>query len=189
MSASSIEGRTLLRREEIASTVERLGAAIAADHPEGVVVVGLLKGGVCLVADLVRNIPVDCSVDFLALMPYGAGRSRVALAKDLDIDVAGRGVVIAVDIVDSGLTVSYVRRLLSERGARSADVCTLLDRRPSRLLPVDLRYVGLAIGTEYVIGYGLDFEERYRNLPLLLATDPETLRRAESANVDSRGER
>lgn len=189
MSRSGVEGRPLLRREEIASIVERLGVAIAADHPEGLVIVGLLKGSVCLVADLVRHIPADCAVDFLALMPYGAGGSRVALAKDLDIDVAGRDVVIAVDIVDSGLTVSYVRRLLNERGARSADVCALLDRQPNRLLPVDLRYVGLVIGTEYVIGYGLDFEERYRNLPNILATDPESLRRAETANVEGSTER
>ncbi len=171
-------GRTLLSSEELGKVVERLGAAITRDHPDGVVLVGLLKGSVCLVADLTRAIAAPCAVDFLGLVAYGSGGTRIALSKDLDVDVSGHDVVVAVDIVDSGLTVSYVRRLLTERGARSADVCTLLDRKPSRLLPVDLRYVGLTIGEEYVIGYGLDFEERYRNIPGLFAVDPELLRGA-----------
>jgi hypoxanthine phosphoribosyltransferase len=118
---------------------------------------------------------VPCAVDFLALSAYGAGGTRIRLSKDLDADVAGRAVVIVVDIVDSGLTVSYVRRLLNERGARSTDVCALLDRVRRRLLPVDLRYVGIGIGDEYVVGYGIDFEERYRNLPFIVTTDPESL--------------
>lgn len=182
-------GRTLLEADALQATVGRLGAEITRDHPGGVVLVGILKGSICFVADLARSIAADCAVDFLGLVPYGTGGSRIALSKDLDVDVSGRDVVIAVDIVDSGLTVAYVRRLLSERGARSADVCTLLDRQPSRLLPVELRYVGLTIGNEYVVGYGLDFEERYRNIPLLYATEPESLRRAETASVPPLAER
>ncbi|MGC9962174.1 MAG: phosphoribosyltransferase family protein [Acidimicrobiales bacterium] len=176
MSQPGLAGRTLLETDELSSIVRRFGEAISADHPDGIVLVGILKGSVCLVADLAREISVPCAVDFLALSAYGAGGARIKLSKDLEADVAGRAVVIAVDIVDSGLTVSYVRRLLNERGARSADVCTLLDRRPRRLLPVDLRYVGLEIGDEYVVGYGLDFEERYRNLPMLVVVEPESLR-------------
>ncbi|MDA8039808.1 MAG: phosphoribosyltransferase family protein [Actinomycetota bacterium] len=178
MRAPAVSGRTLLQADELRAIVEQMGRAIARDHPEGVVLVGILKGSVCLVADLVRHIATPCSVDFLGLMPYGAGGTRIALSKDLDVDVSGLDVVIAVDIVDSGLTVSYVRRLLTERGARSADICALVDRKPNRLLPIDLRYVGLSIGNEYIIGYGLDFEERYRNIPSLFATEPDALRGA-----------
>jgi len=181
MSVPGIAGRTLLDAEQLASTVRQIGRSISSDHPEGVVLVGILKGSVCLVADLAREISVPCAVDFLALSAYGAGGTRIKLSKDLEADVAGRAVVVAVDIVDSGLTVSYVRRLLAERGARSADVCALLDRRPRRLLPVELRYVGREIGDEYVVGYGLDFEERYRNLPTLMVVEPDSLRSAHLA--------
>jgi hypoxanthine phosphoribosyltransferase len=176
MNAPGIAGHTLLDAEQLASIVGSIGRSISQDHPEGIVLVGILKGSVCLVADLAREISVPCAVDFLALSAYGAGGSRIRLAKDLDADVAGRSVVLAVDIVDSGLTVSYVRRLLAERGARSADVCALLDRQPRRLLPVEIRYLGREIGEEYVVGYGLDFEERYRNLPTVMVVDPDALR-------------
>ncbi|MHB1508534.1 MAG: phosphoribosyltransferase [Acidimicrobiales bacterium] len=172
MIPAGLAGRVLLGAGELSKIVAGFGEAISSDHPDGVVVVGILKGSVCLVADLAREISVPCAIDFLALSAYGAGGRRVRVAKDLDADVAGRSVVIAVDIVDSGVTVSYVRRLLNERGARSADVCALLDRRSRRLLPVELRYVGLEIEDEYVVGYGLDLEERYRNLPLLMSVEP-----------------
>jgi len=171
MTGPGLAGRTLLEADELSSIVRRFGEQISADHPEGIVLLGILKGSVCLVADLAREISVPCAVDFLALSAYGAGGARIRLSKDLEADVAGRAVVVAVDIVDSGLTVSYVRRLLHERGARSTDVCALLDRRPRRLLPVELRYVGLEIGDEYVVGYGLDLEERFRNLPMLVVLD------------------
>jgi hypoxanthine phosphoribosyltransferase len=184
MTSPGAAGSVLLTSVEIAAIVDRLGRGITRDHRDGVVLVGLLKGSVCLVADLVRSIAGTCAIDFLALSPYGAGGQRVRVSKDLDVDVAGRAVVIAVDIVDSGLTVSYVRRLLTERGARSADVCTLLDRRSRRLLPVELRYVGKVIGDEYVVGYGLDLDGRYRNLPDLHAVDQNALRRADPASVD-----
>lgn len=187
MTVPGVAGRTLLEADELSSIVRRFGQAISADHPEGIVLVGILKGSVCLIADLAREISVPCAVDFLALSAYGAGGTRIKLSKDLEADVAGRDVVVAVDIVDSGLTVSYVRRLMHERGARSTDVCTMLDRRPRRLLPVDLRYVGLEIGDEYVVGYGLDFEERYRNLPMLVVVEPDTLRGA-GGGLDDRDE-
>jgi hypoxanthine phosphoribosyltransferase len=169
-------GRTLLDSRQLELVVARFGAAITADHPDGVVLVGILKGSVSLVADLARSVECPCAVDFLGLSSYGAGGARVKLSKDLDADVSGRAVIVAVDIVDSGFTVSYVRRLLHERGARSADVCALLDRSTRRILPVEARYVGMTIGDDYVVGYGLDFEERYRNLPFVAAVDLAVLR-------------
>ncbi|MHB8245812.1 MAG: phosphoribosyltransferase [Acidimicrobiales bacterium] len=179
----------MLASGEIAAIVDRLGLAISRDHPDGLVLVGLLKGSVCLVADLARRLEVPCAIDFLCLSPYGAGRQRVRLSKDLDVDVSGRAVVLAVDIVDRGLTVSYVHRLLTERGARSVDVCALLDRRTKRLLPVELRYVGQTIGDEYVVGYGLDLDERFRNLPSLTIVIPNEIRHAPPASVDPLFER
>ena len=116
MSQPGPAGRTLLEADELSSIVRKFGQAISADHPDGIVLVGILKGSVCLVADLAREISVPCAVDFLALSAYGAGGARIKLSKDLEADVAGRAVVIAVDIVDSGLTVSYVRRLLNRAG-------------------------------------------------------------------------
>jgi hypoxanthine phosphoribosyltransferase len=175
MSFPGFTGRTILERDQLAAIVDRLGRAISRDHPDGVVLVGILKGSVCIVADLARSIAAPCAVDFLGLSPYGPGRARVRLSKDLQVDVGGRSVVVAVDIVDSGLTVSYVRRLLTERGARSTDICALLDRRSRRLLPVEIRYSGLTIGDEYVVGYGLDYHERFRNLPTLVAVDTDEL--------------
>jgi hypoxanthine phosphoribosyltransferase len=169
-------GAAALSEGEIALIVRRLAAEISRDHEGGIVLVGLLKGSVCLVADLARSIEVPCAIDFLALSPYGAGGERVALAKDLDVDVTGRDVVVAVDIVDRGLTVSYVLRLLAERGAAAVDICTLLDRRVKRLIPVELRYVGAVTGEEYLIGYGLDLEERLRNVPSLVEVDPREIR-------------
>jgi hypoxanthine phosphoribosyltransferase len=168
-------GRILLDASEIDAIVVRMGRSISSDHPEGLVLVGILKGSVCLVADLAREISVPCAVDFLSLSAYASGGTRIRLAKDLNVDVTGRQVVVAVDLIDSGLTADYVRRLLFERGAAAVDVCALLDRAERRLLPVEVRYSGLAIGDEYVVGYGLDFDERYRNLPMLSVIDPESL--------------
>lgn len=184
MSEPGAAGARLVARDELAAIVDRLGRAISRDHRDGLVLVGLLKGSVCLVADLARAIDVPCAVDFLALSPYGAGGQRVRLSKDLDVDVAGRAVVLAVDIVDRGLTVSYVHRLLTERGARSVDVCALLDRSEKRLLPVELRYVGRSIGEQYVVGYGLDLEERFRNLPDVRVIDPAEFRHSDAGVAD-----
>lgn len=189
MSDAGAAGSRLVPSDELQAIVDRLGRAISRDHPEGLVLVGLLKGSVCLLADLARSIDVPCAIDFLALSPYGAGGQRVKLSKDLDVDVAGRAVVVAVDIVDRGLTVSYVHRLLTERGARSVDVCALLDRREKRLLPVELRYVGRVMGEEYVVGYGLDLNERFRNLPDVRVIDPGTMRNATAAIVEALFER
>ncbi|MGO9560458.1 MAG: phosphoribosyltransferase [Acidimicrobiales bacterium] len=189
MSGTGEAGTSVLTGDELSAVVDRLGRAISRDHPDGLVLVGMLKGSVCLVADLARRLEVPCAVDFLCLTPYGAGGQRVRLSKDLDHDVSGRAVVLAVDIVDRGLTVTYVHRLLTERGARSVDVCTLLDRRSKRLLPVELRYVGKVIGEEYVVGYGLDLDERFRNLPDLRVIEPQEMRHATPAILQHMFER
>lgn len=158
-------GETLFSPSALAALTSRLGREIARDYPDGVLYVGVLKGSVCFLADLARATPCPCEIDFLALSSYGDGRARVKIAKDLDVDVSGRDVLVVADLVDTGLSLVYIRRLLAERGARSSEVCALLDRRSRRLVPVEVRYVGEVIGDEYVVGFGLDFNERYRNIP------------------------
>ena len=175
---------TLLDRGELASIARRLGAEIARDYPDGVVLVALLKGSVCFLADLVRELPGPCELDFLVLSAYGDGQTRVRVTKDLDLDVTGRDVVVVMDLVDTGLTLGYVLRLIALRRARSTAACALLDRQSRRLLPVDIRYVGRVIGDEYVVGYGLDFDERYRNLPGLEVADEAELRAEPDAMFD-----
>ena len=154
-----------LAPEGIAAAVDRLGQAVSADHPDGLVVVGVLKGAAVLVADLLRAVSVPCRVDFLALSPYGSEGARVRILKDLDEDVAGRDVVLVEGVVDTGLSASYLVRLLADRGAHRVLVCALLDRPGRRLVPVDLAYVGFEAPDAYLVGYGLDLRERYRNLP------------------------
>ncbi len=168
--------RTLLGAGELSAIARRLGGEIRRDYPDGVVLVALLKGSICFLADLVRELPGPCELDFLALSAYGDGRTRVRVVKDLDLEVAGRDVVVVLDIVDTGLTLAYLLRLIALRGARSTVACALLDRQSRRLLPVEIRYVGHVIADEHVVGYGLDLDERYRNLPSLEVADEAELR-------------
>jgi hypoxanthine phosphoribosyltransferase len=177
--------RSLLDAGDLAAIAHRLGGDIRRDYPDGVVLVALLKGSICFLADLVRELPGPCELDFLALSAYGDGRTRVRVVKDLDLEVAGRDVVVVLDIVDTGLTLAYVLRLLALRGARSTAACALLDRQSRRLLPVEIRYVGQVISDEHVVGYGLDFGERYRNLPGLQVAD-EAILRADPAAMFAR---
>jgi len=167
---------SLLDQGELAAIACRIGREIARDYPDGVVLVALLKGSICFLADLVRELPGPCELDFLVLSAYGDGQTRVRVVKDLDLDVTGRDVVVVMDLVDTGLTLTYVLRLIALRGARSAAACALLDRQSRRLLPVDVRYVGHVIGDEYVVGYGLDLDERFRNLEELRVADEAALR-------------
>lgn len=157
--------------------VEALAHEIATDHPDGVVLVGVLKGALIFLGDLVRQISVDVSVDFLAISRYAPDSGRVRILKDLDLDVTDRDVVIVEDLVDTGLTLAYLVQHISERGARRIDTCALLDRSDRRIVPMPVRYVGLEVpGDAYVLGYGLHLGDRYRNLPFIVRADPEALR-------------
>jgi hypoxanthine phosphoribosyltransferase len=164
----------LATAEELDDVVGRLAEQISADHadvPDGVLVVGVLKGSVCFMADLVRRMTVSVTIDFLAVTPYAPGTGRVRLVKDLDQDAAGRAIVVVEDIVDTGLTLGYLRAELERRGPASLKVATLVDRPVRRLVPVAVDYVGLEVPDVFVIGYGLDFAGRYRNLHGLWGAD------------------
>jgi hypoxanthine phosphoribosyltransferase len=175
----------LVSRADIARHVERLGSEIAADHPDGVVLVGVLKGALLFLSDLARAIPTTTpvTIDFLALTRYAPDSGRVRLLQDLDLDVTGRDVVLVEDLVDTGLTLSYLIGHLHSRGARRVEVCTLLDRPARRIVPLELRYVGLEIPDVFALGYGLHVADLYRNLPEIVEADAALVREEPGAFV------
>jgi hypoxanthine phosphoribosyltransferase len=162
-------GRVLISREEIADRVAALGEAIGHDYAgRAPVLVGVLKGAVVFTADLARAIPLPATLDFMSVSSYGAGtRSSgvVRLISDLSMSVEGRDVIIVEDIIDSGRTVSYLRRTLATRHPRSLALCVLLDKVARREVEVTVDYRGFAIPDEFVVGYGLDHDGLHRNLP------------------------
>ena len=135
--------------------------------------VAVLKGSVIFLADLVREIATSApvEVDFLGISSYAPDTGRVRIIKDLDADVNGRDVVLVEDIVDTGLTLAYVAGELSRRGPRSLEVCTLIDKAVRRLVPTPIRFVGFEVDDQFLLGYGLDHDERYRNLDVIVAAD------------------
>ncbi|MCY3851859.1 MAG: hypoxanthine phosphoribosyltransferase [Acidimicrobiaceae bacterium] len=181
--AAGSDLRILLDSRGIESTVERVAADVSADHNDGVVLVGVLRGSVPFLADLARAMSIRVRIDFLSITPYSPGTGRVRLLKDLDIDVTGRDVVMVEDIVDTGLTSEFLSAQLNRRNPRRLSVCTFVDRPVRRAAPVRPDYVGIGIPEEFVIGYGLDYEGRYRNLPMLAAANPAVLKENPDAHI------
>lgn len=165
----------VLDEAEIAATVDRLAAEISADFGDGVVLAGVLRGSVPFLSDLARRLTVRPLIDFLAITPYAPNTGRVRMLKDLDIDVAGREVVVVEDIVDTGLTTAFIRGEIERRSPARLSVCTFVDRPARRVVPVALDYVGVEIPDQFVVGYGLDHEGRYRNAKVLAVADRELL--------------
>jgi len=151
--------------------VQRLAGEISSAYDDDVVLVAVLKGAVPFLADLVRHLDVVPVVDFLAISAYAPETGRVRIVKDLDLDLFGRDVVLVEDIVDTGLTLTYLLHELRGRGARSVEACTLLDKSVRRIVPTPVRFTGFDIGDEFVLGYGLDFAGRYRNLDRVVTGD------------------
>jgi hypoxanthine phosphoribosyltransferase len=175
---------TLFDERALEACVSRLGRAIAADHPDGVVLVGVLKGALIFLADLVRAIEgVAVEVDFIAISRYAPDSGRVRITHDLATELTGRDVVIVEDIVDTGLTLGYLVQHLRDRGARTVDVCALLDRDARRILPLPIRYVGVAIPDVFVLGYGQHVADLYRNLPRVVEADRDLIVRDPAAYV------
>lgn len=174
----------LIGAEDLRRGVARLADELSVAYPQGALLVGVLKGSVPFLSDLVRAMTVPVEVDFLAISSYEPGTGRVRLIKDLEVDICGRDVVLVEDIVDTGLTVSYVIGELRRRGPRTVEVCALLDKTARRIVPVPLRFVGFAIEDSFVLGYGLDFFGRYRNLNRVVAGDLNELRHDPDAHVE-----
>ena len=176
--------RILFGRDEIQDTVRRLAAELSASYEDGVVLIAVLKGGVIFLADLVRQMTVHPVVDFLALSSYDEGAPRVRIAKDLDHDIAGLDVVLVEDVVDTGLSLTWLLAELGRRAPRSLEVCAFLDKPGRRIVPVEARWVGFTVEEPYVCGYGLDVAERYRNLDLVAAADTTVLAADPDAYVE-----
>ena len=163
----------LYSAEQIRGRVAEIGAAISRDYSgREPVLISVLKGASVFHADLLRALSVRASVDFMSISPYGASAPGVVkIVKDLDEDIGGRDVIVVEDIVDTGLTLTYLLSTLRERAPTSLEVCALLDKAARRITPVDVRYRGFECPDRFVIGYGLDFSGLYRNLPEILAVD------------------
>ena len=160
------EPELLLGPEELAAEVARLAGEIRADHPDGVVLVGVLKGALCFLADLARALAgADVLIDFIAISRFAPDSGRVRILQDTVCELTGRDVVLVEDMVDTGLTATYLLGELRRRGARQVRLCTLFDRAVRRLVPLVPDYVGCEIGDVFVVGYGLHVADRYRNLP------------------------
>ena len=167
----------LITEEEIAARLDEMAAQIDADYEgEELLLIGVLKGAVYVMADLSRRLHHGTQMDWMAVSSYGSGTKSsgvVRILKDLDTDLTGRHVLIVEDIIDSGLTLSWLAGNLSSRGAASVEIATLLRKPEAAKVEVDVKYVGFDIPTEFVVGYGLDYAERYRNLPFLGTLKPE----------------
>jgi hypoxanthine phosphoribosyltransferase len=162
-------GETLVARDDLQRRIAELGAEISRDYAgRELILVGVLKGAVLFLADLMRHLDVPCEIDFMAVSSYGSltdSSGVVRILKDLDASIEGRHVLIVEDIVDSGLTLSYLFRMLGGRSPASLEVCALLTKPDRREVDMPIRYVGFEIPNKFAIGYGLDHAEHYRNLP------------------------
>jgi hypoxanthine phosphoribosyltransferase len=169
----SKDATVLFGREDIRRRIEDLGRDITVDYEgRAPVLISVLKGGSVFLAELMRRVHLPIAIDYMSISRYeGMAESmgRVRIVKDLELDIGGRDVLIVEDIVDTGLTLSYLITVLESRQPASLEVCTLLDKSVRRITPLPIRYVGFDCPDVFVVGYGLDFQERYRNLPDILA--------------------
>jgi hypoxanthine phosphoribosyltransferase len=169
----------LIDEDALQNRIAELGEEISADYAgRDLLLLGVLKGAVFFMADLMRRLTVPCEIDFMAISSYGAATDSsgvVRILKDLDINIEDRHVLVVEDIIDSGLTLSYLMRNLEARNPASLEICALLTKPARREIEVDVRYVGFEIPNRFVIGYGLDFAERYRNLRYVGVLHPELI--------------
>ena len=183
MNATELEQavrEVLIEPEALQQRVAELGEEISADYAgRDLLLVGVLKGAVFFMADLMRHLTIPCEIDFMAISSYGDATDSsgvVRILKDLDINIEGRDVLVVEDIIDSGLTLSYLIRNLEAREPATLEICALLTKPERREIDVPVKYTGFEIPNRFVIGYGLDFAERYRNLPYVGVLDPSQIR-------------
>jgi hypoxanthine phosphoribosyltransferase len=172
-------GEILIEEEPLQARIGELGAEISHEY-EGrdLLLIGVLKGAVFFMADLMRELSIPCEIDFMAISSYGAATDSsgvVRILKDLDTNISGRDVLVVEDIIDSGLTLSYLMRSLKARKPASLEICALLTKPERREIDVPVKFVGFEIPNKFVIGYGLDFAERYRNLPYVAVLHPDLI--------------
>lgn len=169
--------KALITEEELHSKVAELGKKISEDYRDkNLLMVSVLKGSVVFMADLMREVTIPCEIDFMCVSSYGSGVKTsgvVKIIKDLDIDLKDRDLLIVEDILDSGMTLSYIKTMLEQRGTRSIKICTLLDKPERRQADIKADYSCFNVPDEFVVGYGLDYDEKYRNLPYVGILKPE----------------
>ena len=170
-------GRVLVASEEIGEKVRELGERISEDYrDEEILLLGILRGAVVFLSDLMRCLELPCEIDFMEVSSYGVETTSsgvVRILKDLEEDITGRHVLIIEDIIDTGLTLSYLRRTLLARKPASLEICALLSKPSRRQVDLEVRYLGFDVPDEFVVGYGIDYAGAYRNLPDIHALDPE----------------
>ncbi len=171
--------KVLFTRQQIAQRVAELGQQITRDFAgQAIIFVGVLKGASLFLSDLARNVALDATFDFISVSSYGDGThssGEVRLNKDVDQSMADRNIILVEDILDTGLTLSYLRRVFLNHKPRALKIAALLDKAPRRIQPVPVDYVGFVIPDEFVVGYGMDYAERYRNLPDICILPPELI--------------
>lgn len=169
--------KVLLSAEEIQGKVKELGAQISKDYEgKNLLLISILKGSIVFMSDLMRAITIHCKIDFMAVSSYGSSTKTsgvVRILKDLDIPLENYDVLIVEDILDSGMTLDYITKILNERHPKSIKICTLLDKPSRRKIDIKADYVGFLVPDEFVVGYGLDYDERYRNVPFVGVLRPE----------------
>jgi hypoxanthine phosphoribosyltransferase len=172
-------GEVLIEADVLQARIAELGAEISQEYDgRDLLLIGVLKGAVFFMSDLMRELSIPCEIDFMAISSYGAGTDSsgvVRILKDLDMNIAGRDVLVVEDIIDSGLTLSYLMRSLKARKPASLEICALLTKPARREIDVPVKFVGFEIPNKFVIGYGLDFDERYRNLPFVAVLHPDLI--------------
>lgn len=170
-------GEILFSAGQIADIVNRIGGQISSDYEgKNLIMVSVLKGSLIFMADLMRAITIPCSIDFLSVSSYGAGTTttgEVRILKDLDISLEGKDVLVVEDILDSGMTLSFLLKSLKARYPNSIRLCTLLDKPERRRVDIKADYVGMQVPDKFIVGYGLDYAEKYRNLPYIGVLKPE----------------
>ena len=169
--AHDVVGTVLITEEEIKAKAVELGEVITKDFEgEEVVLVGILRGSVPWMAELMKRIDLDMKIDFMACSSYGAdtkSSGHVRIVKDLEFDVSGKNVIIVEDIVDSGLTLKYLKGYMEARSVGCVRICTLLDKPSRRKVDIHVDYTGFQVEDKFIVGYGLDYDQRYRNLPYI----------------------
>lgn len=167
----------LYSEERLAEKINELGNTISKDYEgKNLLVVGILKGSVLFAAELLKNISIPCEIDFMAVSSYGNSTETsgvVRILKDLNDDIDNKDILIVEDIVDTGVTLDYLLRYLKTRGARSVEIATLLNKPARRKIDIDVKYTGFEVPDGFIVGYGIDYAEKYRNLPFIGILKPE----------------
>ena len=169
--------RVLYSEEYLKEIVQKIGRQISEDYKgKNLLMVSVLKGSVVFMADLMRAVTIPCSIDFMSVSSYGSGTKTsgvVRILKDLDNDLKGQDLLLVEDILDSGMTLSYIREMLQQRNPSSIKLCTLFDKPERRSVDIQADYSGICVPDEFIVGYGLDYDEKYRNLPYVGVLKPE----------------